>query len=860
MKTIFPVLLLIIALSQLGQAVHAKQYNADIDYFANTIEFDSAIPTPEDVLGNPVGTWHVRPDQIVNYMQALAKASDKVNVVEIGRSHENRPLIHVFITSAKNHANLESIQAQHLKNWNASGDNTVAQDAPVIVNMGYSIHGNESSGSNAALLVAYYLAAAKSEDVTELLKNTVIIIDPSLNPDGLSRFAHWANSHRGKTLVTDPANREHNQHWPSARTNHYWFDLNRDWLLLTHPESRARVEQFQKWRPHVLTDFHEMGSHSTYFFQPGVATRNNPNTDAELVELTTKIADFHAAALDDQGELYFTGEAFDDFYYGKGSSYPDAQGTVGILFEQASSRGHLRETRNGLLSFPETIANQVTTSLSTFAAVNALRKNILEHQQNYLSVTMEKAKKDKISGFLVKAGKDKVRMQEMLDILQSHQIKIFPLVKDYEFNDVLFSAGNAYFVPLQQPQYRLVKSLFSNRKSFQDNTFYDVSNWNIAHAFNVEYSTVSGSRWNKIPYNKDRAIPNMGVENSIDTSAVAVAFNWYQSTAPKLLQSLLSMDIDVRVSAKAFTAKTNQGEVDFLSGAVVIPRDSLSKSMVPKILAAADSAKVKLWNITSGLTPRGIDLGSRNVQPLETPDILLVVGRGMSQYEVGEIWHYLDTYLSIPVSLIDRERLGSADLSRYSHMIFADGNYKSVNESTVKKIDRWLKTGGVLIGQKRAGAWFADNSWLNADFIDQEDIEGAFDTSSLRYDDMDALSAKQRIAGAVFETKVDLSHPLLFGFERKTLPVFKNRNVIMRNQTKPFLMPIQFTTNPLKAGYTADEMQKLVANSGMAVAHNKGKGKVIYFSDNLNFRGYWRGTRRLMSNAIYFSQFIDVAD
>lgn len=315
--------------------VHAL---SDLDYLPKNISYDPKVPIPESILGAPVGEWHVRHDQLVNYMYAIANSSDRVSIVETGRTHENRPLLLLAFSSAENQQNLKSIQANHIKSIETGASNS---DSPLVIWMGYSVHGNEPSGSNAALLIAYYLAAGQGAEVESLLNDNVVLIDPSLNPDGLSRFAHWANMHKSKNLVADPNNREHIEDWPSGRTNHYWFDLNRDWLLLTHPESKARIAEYHQWRPHVLTDFHEMGPNSTYFFQPGIPSRKNPWTPDRNVELTQALANFHAQALDANKQLYFSGESFDDFYYGKGSTYPDAHGTIGILFEQSLSLIHI---------------------------------------------------------------------------------------------------------------------------------------------------------------------------------------------------------------------------------------------------------------------------------------------------------------------------------------------------------------------------------------------------------------------------------------------------------------------------------------------------------------------------------------
>ena len=252
-----------------------------------------------------------------------------------------------------------------------------------MVYQGFSIHGNEPSGANAGLAYAYYLAAAQGNEIEETLSNVVILMDPSFNPDGLQRFAYWANTNKSINLVADNNEREYHEVWPGGRTNHYWFDMNRDWLPVQLPESRARIETFYKWLPNILTDHHEMGTNSTFFFQPGEPTRVHPLTPQINQELTAEIGTYHAKALDNIGSLYYSEEGYDDYYYGKGSTFPDVNGGIGILFEQASSRGHIQESENGLLTFPFTIRNQFTTALSTIEAAKNMRGKINDYQRQY---------------------------------------------------------------------------------------------------------------------------------------------------------------------------------------------------------------------------------------------------------------------------------------------------------------------------------------------------------------------------------------------------------------------------------------------------------------------------------------------
>jgi hypothetical protein len=822
----------------------------DTGYLPKDTQYRTDITTPTQALGTPVGEWHVRHDQIAHYMQTLASQSDRVSLVETGRTHENRPLYLLAFSSAENQQNLAAIQARHIQNLGQSTD----KDDPLIIWMGYSVHGDEPSGSNAALLIAYYLAAGESKSIDQLLNDNIVLLDPSANPDGLSRFAQWANMHKSKNLVSDPNHREHQQAWPSGRTNHYWFDLNRDWLLLTHPSSRARINQFHQWRPHVLTDFHEMGTNSTYFFQPGISSRKNPWTPLKNVELTAALGDFHAAALDKTKQLYFTQESFDDFYYGKGSTYPDAHGSIGILFEQASSRGHLQDSVHGVLKFSDTIQNQVTTSLSTFAGALANKKAILDYQVSFAEQTKDLVKDDDLAGYILNEKFDQARFLKMLEILSAHQIQYFPLSKDVKVDGKTFDTTNSMFVPLDQPQYRLIKSLFSTRKSFDDNTFYDVSNWNLPLAFNIQYQSVK-----RQPRLDKRTLKTpTSVNPELLPGAYGYAFSWENYQAPKLLQRLLANKVQVKLAGEAFFAQTSQGGMSFSAGAVIVPIAlEQPKNLLDIIDAQNMELDIPIHSVTSGLTRQGIDLGSRKMLNIIQPKVLLVGGRGTSQYELGEVWHYLDQHVDMPVSITDLEQLGNLSLDSYTHMIWVEGTYKQVPEKTVDKIGAWLNKGGILIGQKSAANWFSDKKWLKAGFKSNSEVKLAFETTGMAYKDQEALKAKQRIAGAVFETKLDISHPLTFGFTSSTLPMFRNSALVMRQPDKPFVTVASYVKSPLMAGYSSDELQQLIGGSAAIVSHNFGKGKVIGFATNVNFRGVWYGTSRLMSNAIFMAGFIN---
>jgi hypothetical protein len=830
---------------------------SDLDYLPTNVTYDPAITLPQEVLGDVVGTWHVRHDQLVNYMKLVASQSDRITLEVTGRTHENRELLQLVISSTANQARIGDIRATHMQHVN--NGTQPAQDAPVILYMGYSIHGNEPSGSNAALLIAYYLAAAQGEAVDNLLDNAVILLDPSMNPDGLARFAQWTNMHKGQHPSASPYHREHRERFPSGRTNHYWFDLNRDWLLLTHPESQARIAQFQAWRPHVLTDFHEMGTNATYFFQPGVPDRTHPLTNPKNIALTNVLAKYHADALDGQTQLYYSKERFDDFYYGKGSTYPDAHGTVGILFEQASSRGAEQMSINGLLNFPMTIKNQLTTTFSTFAGTLANKAAFLAHPQNFYSETRELIKQDDEGGFLVLLSDDQTRNQAFVEKLRAHRIAVQMLDSDVSLDKQSYRAGRTLFISLQQPQYRLLKSLFSEQQSFANNTFYDVSNWNMPLAFNLDYVRLSKRHAKKI---KASQIDTLALKTlPIQPGAVAYAMPWDDANAPAVLNALLDKGVMVRLATQPFTGATLNGQAVELAPGTMVFNPALNRNidLARVITEVVAEYPLAVYSLTTGLTTQGIDLGSPSMLPVNQPRVAILTGVGVSQYDVGTIWHYLDTRVGMPLTMLDKDRLSNVDLAEFTHLIMASGNYSDLSEARQEQLEAWVNAGGTLIAQRTALGWLADTGWLKATVGSRSEVRRAVAFDKMRFADQSIYRALQQVAGSVHMANVDPTHPLLWGVtSNETLPLFKTSSLRLLADDSAFIEAAQYREYPLVAGYTAPQVNELIGNTSALVAHRKGEGRIIAIVDVVNFRGYWRGTEKIMANAIFMSDAINV--
>lgn len=856
------------------------------DYLPGDVTYSGSVPQPSSVLGWEVGTWHVRHDLLVAYMRELAEQSDRVRIEVTGKTHEDRPLLLLTISSPRNLARLDEIRREHLLLSDPSVDKPDTTSMPVVVYLGYSIHGNEASGSNAALLVAYHLAAARGEEMDRLLDNTVILLDPSLNPDGLSRFAQWANMHRGRVLVADSNHREHTEGWPAGRTNHYWFDLNRDWLPLVHPESRARLGSFHRWKPNVLIDAHEMGTDQTYFFQPGIPSRQNPLTPDRNYELTRDIASYHAEALDAIGSLYFTEEAFDDYYYGKGSTYPDVNGAIGILFEQGSARGHVQESINGDVTFPFAIRNQFTTTLSTLRASLAKRGELLDYQAEFYRGGLEMAAADDLQGYVFGDPHDPVRVHLFLDLLRRHSIEVHALAAVVERDGTRFEPGWAYVVPLAQAQYRLIKAMFERRMSFADSAFYDVSTWTLPLAYDLLFAELNRGGFSKAsslkallgeavvdtspPPGRLQASEKTVMAKTVMAKTVAYIFEWDGYLAPRALYRLLEAEVRCRVATEPFQAITSEGPRDFGYGAIVVPLgiQDVDRARVEELLGEAarlDSVDVRA--ITTGLTPVGIDIGSPSLRPVDLPKIALVVGPGVSGYEAGQMWHLIDQRFEMPLVLIESTRLRRVDLEKYTHLIFPGGGYRQIPSEVTDRLSRWVGRGGVLLASQGGATWI-NEKLVDKNRRDEDSPEvkreggsknGGSDEKPVRlpYAEHRSRFAVELISGSIFAVDVDITHPLAYGYRRPTLPVFRNSRTFLEADSNPYVTVAQYTDEPLLSGYVSGDNLAKIRQSPAVLAQRMGSGLIVRMVDDPNFRGFWHGTHKLVMNTLFFGRVVD---
>ncbi len=750
-------------------------------YLPKEVSYAAEIPTPKSIIDHEVGEWHVTHDKLVLYMRALAKASDRISIENRGTTFEGRPLLLLTITSPENHQRLEEIRKEHL----AATDNPNKDVAnlPVVVYQGFSIHGNEPSGSNAALLAAYHLAAATGDAIESLLDKTVILLDPSLNPDGLQRFAYWANTNKAAVINPDPNDREYHEVWPGGRTNHYWFDMNRDWLPVQLPESQARIQTFHRWLPNILTDHHEMGTHASFFFQPGIPSRTNPLTPTLNQTLTKQIAGYHVKAFDKLGSLYYSEESFDDFYYGKGSTFPDINGGVGILFEQGSSRGHAQESTNGVLTFPFGIRNQFTAVLSTLEAARNMRVSLLAYQQNFYKNAKKEASKKKYIVF--GDAKDAAKATHFAELLERQNITLYALDSDLSSKGKLYKKGHSYVVPMQQKNSRLLKAMFQKRTTFQDSLFYDVSAWTLPLAFNLDYEenkaiSKLGKKVTKVVFQEGKVT---------EKSKYGYLIPWNEYYSPKALHTLLEKNIRVKVGMLPF--ENAQKKYDYGTLFVPVQNQVLKSDALYALLKkVAKESHLHIYGTATGLNV-GTDLGSNQFKTIQKQKIGLIVGEGTSSYDAGEIWHLLDQRYGMQITKLDKQYLNRVDLSKYTAIIVPSS--RVVSAETVTQLKTWVKNGGTLIGYRYAVQWFASEKLIDLTFAKTKKDTVA----DIAFKDKRKLSGAQVIGGAIFNANLDLSHPINFGYKNKELPMFRNTTVFVNPSKKELSEPNSVHRKPI---------------------------------------------------------------
>jgi len=850
--------------------------DADAQMFPADVEYDPAVPTPEQFLGRPLGAAAVRYHELVEYITAVANLSNRLKLEIAGYSYERRPILFVIATSPDNHARLEEIRVQHNRLTEPGSGQEVRDDMPVVTWLNYGVHGAESSGMDAALPTVYHLAAAQGSTIDEALDDSVVLVTAVFNPDGHAQRVAWLDAYGSKVTNADPKHAEHDMHWQFARTNHYWFDLNRQWISVTQPEPRAWMAKWYAWRPNVSVDYHEMGSNSSYYFHPGVPARSNPIIPDAAAALTAASVRFSEEFLDAESKLYFHAEGYDTYFLGKGSGLPFVNGGIGILYEAAGARGVELQTPLGLRTYRENIRKHFRTSLAMIRSALSMRSQLLDYQQGFYDSALAEAARDTVRAYIFAAPGDDSRLYHFLDLLTYHRIKVYELSRDVTVNGRPFAAGQAKIVPMSQPQYRMIRVMFERFTEFADPTFYDVSAWTYPLAYDLDYEALSGRNFQDDLLGGEAvvALPTAAAPDGPD---YAYAFSWSDYYAPRALNRILSAGLLARGALQPFSARTSLGDIAFDRGAIVVPfdRQEMTPAEIKTVMekVAADDG-VTVHSLTSGQSTvgtAGVNVGGRSFAELGQPEVLVVVGRGTDLYNAGEIWHLLDQRMQMRLSLRERSRLDEIDWAQYTHVVFPGGEYGSYAPAYANRIRQWVAAGGTIIGIRQGAFWVRDNV---LDYVqpvegevtppeqapepgsghDELLAEQAAGPERHDYADKQDLEAGTLVRGTIFSGDLDITHPLGFGYRDRNIALHKNLSEILERPANPYATVISYQTPPVLSGFASMENQAAIEGTAALIAERKGGGTVILFADDPNFRATWFGTNKLFLNALFFSR------
>ncbi|MEA4868650.1 MAG: M14 family zinc carboxypeptidase [Rikenellaceae bacterium] len=821
------------------------------------------IMSPEQFFGFKTGEQHLPYESVMAYMNYLDQVSDRILVQVAGMSYERRPLFSMVISSEENISSFGMGGGLYGSDGLADISPNRADFGPdMVVNwLGYSVHGNEASGVNASVIVAWLLAASDGDYVKGILDRSVVLIVPALNPDGVTRYAAWVNSNLSYAVNTDDYNREFREPAPSSRSNHYWFDLNRDWLVVQHPEAKAILRLYHEWQPDIVNDFHEQGNLSGTFFSPGIRSSTNSYIPVQNWDLTEKISEFHRSYMDRIGTLYFSREGYDDFYTGKGGAYPDLFGSIGILYEQPNSRG-LNRVRDGAeVTLAASVRNQVFCSFSSLLSSVSLRDELLDYRKRFRERVVSYNKVNEGEAYLFSAGSDPSVVGEFLELLDAHRIEY------HEYMDNGGDGGKSYVVPFSQPNISVVMNVFEPQNSFADSTFYDVSAWTVPMAFNIKYSKI------KLPVAKgdvrEAEVSSTAAESSLAgllpaKSDYAYLFGMDDFYSYNFLYYLTSKGVLVKASDSPFVFSAGEGgaEVSFGVGAIQIPvrLQPFGSDRLYEIIREYFTGSWNGGRFERGFLPKGrvrvypvqsargseFDLGSSRFKFITMPRVAIVVGQGASYATVGELWQLLDYKFRIPVTLLDRSLINGDVLANYNVVVLT-GDF-DLEKVAAESLARWARS-NTLVAVGNGMQFAVKNNLADIKFrpvrrdVDSALVSYAYGLQNRRF---------TPFTGIVLESMVDLTHPLAVGLKHNSLPVFKRGSQIVDKVADPYMVFSRIGPEPLLSGYVTPAVLDKVKGTPYVVSQ---KG-LVFFPDSPYFRGYWLGTARTFMNALFYRELL----
>lgn len=798
------------------------------------------LQSPSDFLGYEIGSQFSRNSQVIDYFEHVqSQLPNQVKLQEYGRTYERRPLVVAYVSSEENMRNLETIRENNLKNAGVLNGTSTTDDI-AIVWLSYNVHGNEASSTEASMLTLYKLLTEKQD----WLKNTVVIIDPCINPDGRDRYANWFNETASTPYDIDPQASEHNEPWPGGRPNHYLFDLNRDWAWASQIESASRLKVYNKWLPHIHVDFHEQGINEPYYFAPAAEPFHEIISDWQR-DFQTQIGKNHSKYFDKEGWLFFTRERFDLFYPSYGDTYPTYLGAIGMTYEQAGhGRGGLGilNDEGTVLTLKDRVAHHTTAGLSTVEISSKNASKLNSEFKNFFNTSGLKYK-----SYVLQGDEDKIEALKAL--LDKHEMAYGNAsggrVSGYHYNTAsqgsISTTSKDLVISTNQPKGKMIKALFEPNAKLSDSLTYDITAWSLPYAYGL--NTVASTSLVASNQSNSPAIV-ASLEN-----AYGYVSDWSSLKDAKFLASLLKSNFKVRFTEKPFY----QNGKKFNRGSLIITKGDNAhiKNFYATLNSICKEHNQGIDAIYTGFSEKTPDVGSPDIKLVNKQKIAMLSGDGTSSLNYGALWHFFEQQLHYPVTSINTEHLSYINLSKYNVLIMPSGWYGSaINEDALNAIKDWVRDGGKVIAIDRALSTFAGKEGFALKYNENES-ENEDPKNLMPYADRERQNAKNLITGAIFETKVDNTHPMAFGYDKDyfTLKLGSSSYSLLNRGYNV----AHIGDNPKKvSGFAGSNAIKRLPNSLVFGEERMGSGSFIYLVDDVMFRSFWENGKLFLVNSIFF--------
>ena len=814
----------------------------------------SKIQSPKDFLpqyGSQVTFYH----EVEDYFEHLTENSSLIQKIPYGTTPQGRALTAYVISSEANLKNIETIRLQHLSQIGLS-EKTAITNEKAIVWLSFNVHGNEIGAIESALSVAFDLVNPENKTTKSWLENTVIILDPCLNPDGFSRYANWLRDISSVKTHSEWHDREHIEPWPGGRQNHYVFDLNRDWAWQTQPETQQRMVLYRQWMPMVHVDVHEMGYNEPYFFPPAAEPFHEQITSYQR-QFHQKIGEHTAKKFDAEGWLYYTAERFDLFYPSYGDTYPSFNGAIGMTYEQGGiGAGRAIKMRNGqILTLQDRIDHHQKAVLAAVELSSQQKEPLSKAFKAYFSDN-RKSPKGKYQTYVLKKS---TKNDELLAVLNRNGIEYQTIGESKKLRGFSFethqetdfqSNEDDIVVQVDQPRTVLTQVLFEPFHFLKDSLSYDITSWALPWAHGVETYAVKTKTLFKTKTISEQKKPS----KADFASAFGYYIPWNSRASAQILSNLHQSNVRVKMVMKP----QKMDGFDMQRGGLLVTKaDNLHLKNMSDLMFEHLQNKEDIQLIASGLGKYGGDLGGENYQLLKAPKILLLGGDGVRNIDFGQVWFYLDQVVKYPVSIVELSSFNRLDLSVFNTLILPSGYY-NFSESAQKKIDDFVRNGGKIIAIDEALSLFEDKDSYSLTRFPSKDLASDFDKKQEEaqlknristYENEERQAISEQISGAVIENKLDVSHPLAFGLGKTyySLKTTDKRYQWLKNARNVIYVPEQFKSS----GFIGHKIKAEIGGTVSFAAENKGRGTLIYMVDNPLFRGFWENGNLLFSNALF---------